>query len=513
MEFKLRDINVCDYSRKISTTCNVEADIIVPDTKPDIYRILCVNAVCDLDERYIRKDKIIFSGNVKFDIMYIGEAEKNRIYNIEYTSPFNHQCDLAGSPEDAVSISECTVSSTDFKVKNSRKLSAGCALAINARAMKHSTVSAVEEVDGDDAVPCRTKSIKSDSMIVCREIDFTLSDTLNLPARGDDIQIHDFNVRIDASDIKTVNNKAIIKGNLPARILYSTGAEPETYETEFSFTEIADLDMANAESVISSHFDVCDISYTLDDAEDETSLELDIRVKGYICAFETSEYSLACDMYSPDFGYQIKSAEQKTESFSKLNETQITVKDNLSLDTSMSDISRIHYMNVYPSYNRISSEKSSVKLSGDTQVIIIYSNEDGELFSARKLIPYEVDIPYENSGEQTIFDASVSAVNYGYILGASHEVQARTVLKISVDAISSGSLRVITDFSEDRNSPLDKSGQASITVCYPDSSQGLWDYAVKYNTTCEEIAAINNIDPESKLISGKPLLIPKRQRS
>ena len=53
MELKLKDINVCEYNKIINTNCSAEADIIVPDTKPDIHCILCVNSICNLDEYYV----------------------------------------------------------------------------------------------------------------------------------------------------------------------------------------------------------------------------------------------------------------------------------------------------------------------------------------------------------------------------------------------------------------------------------------------------------------------------
>ena len=42
-------------------------------------------------------------------------------------------------------------------------------------------------------------------------------------------------------------------------------------------------------------------------------------------------------------------------------------------------------------------------------------------------------------------------------------------------------LKAYSDFSEDKESPIDKSSQPSITVCYPSENSTLWDYAQKYN--------------------------------
>ncbi len=507
MELKLKDINVCNYNKKTDTVCSVEADIIVPDTKPDIYRILCVNAVSDLDEQYIRKGKMVFSGNVKFNILYIGETDKSRIYTIEYSVPFNHQSDIMGAEDNFMSISKCSVSSTDFKIKNSRKLSAKCMLSINSEAMNYSGENVLEDISGENPVPVRKKKINCDVMTSCKNFNFIFSDTISLPSGSSGCEIMDFNVKLDTPEIKTVNNKAIIKGNLPSKVFYFSESEPSVYETEFSFTEIADLDSVSSDSSLVSHFDVSDVSYVVSDSEDETTVDLDIKIVGYIKSYDKQECSIISDIYSPDYSYTVNKKDTGFEKLSKKTDSTITLKDTLSSDN---DISKVYYMNVYPCLKDVQKGDSSVKLSGSVQTSIIYSDSEGEICSAKKDIPYEIELQTEADTDNCTYDASVSAANYGYVLGTSHDIQARIVLKAELSANTVIKETIISDFSEDKNSPIDKSSQPSIVVCYPSKGETLWDYAVKYNTTDKEIAVINNIDPEGCLESNKPILIPKR---
>lgn len=509
MELKLKDINVCNYNKKLDTACSVEADIIVPDTKPDIYRILCVNATSDLDEQYIKKGKIVFSGNVKFNILYIGETDKSRIYSIEYSAPFNHQSDITGADDNFTSISKCSVSSTDFKVKNSRKLSAKCMLSINFEAINYTAENVLEAVSGEDTAPSKQRELSCDIMTVCKNFKFSFSDTITLPASSTPSEILDFNVNLDTPEIKTVNNKAIIKANLPAKVFYLSGSEPSVYETEFSFTEIADLDSASPESTLISNFDVSDINYVVSNTDDVTTVDLDIKVVGYIKSYEKQDCTVISDIYSPDYKYSINKKKAGFEKLSKQVDSGITLKDTLSSD---SGISKVYYMNVYPSLKEVKQEASSVKLSGNVQTSVIYSDSEGEIRSTKKDIPYEIELPMEIADSDNTYDVSVSAVNYGYVLGTSHDIQARIVLKAGLSGHSFTKETIITDFTEDKNSTIDKSSQPSITVCYPSENACLWDYAVKYNTTCEEIAAVNKIEPDAVLEKGNPILIPKRVR-
>ena len=511
MELKLKDINVCEYNKIINTNCSAEADIIVPDTKPDIHSILCVNSTCNLEEYYIRKDKVIFAGNVKFNIMYVGENDKSAIYTIDYSMPFNHQCDVPDAGEDYTCLAMCSVSSTDFKVKNSRKLLTKANLAVKGQIMKHSVVKALEAIEGEDSVPCRQKSVKSDSLINSKEFKFNVSDTISFPTGEDFQEIYDFSIGVNVEEIKTVNNKAIIKGMLPAKIFYMGAGTPCVYETECSFTEIADLDMANSESVLSSHFSVSDVSYEISENDGEVTIDLDVIIKSCIKAYETMEYSLISDMYSPDYQYNISKVKSKLERYTHITPSQITVKDVIGSNMGDNSIAKVHYMTVYPSYEKPEYENSTVVVCGSIQTVVIYSNHDGEICSIQKNIPYKAEIPAPDNLSDSFFDVVVTPVNYGYVLSSDKDIQVRTVLRISVDAYTGCNTNIISDFTLDKSNPIDKSSQPGVVVCYPSENMSLWDYAVKYNTTCQDIASVNNMDVNDPIPKGSPILIPKRQ--
>lgn len=511
MELMLKDIKVSEYNKILNTTYGAEADIIVPDTKPDIHRVLCVNAVADLTEHYIRKGKVVFSGEVKFNIMYVGDNDKNSIYTIDYTIPFNHQTEIIGAEDDYNCVAMCKISSTEFKIKNSRKLMAKGNLNLNAHVTKNSMQRALETVDGDDTIPYRKKSFVSEDLVNSKNFSFSVSDTLTLPVEASETKIFDLSAHINAEEIKTVNNKSIIKGNIPLKIFYLADTGPKVYETEVSFTEIIDLDMAGPDSIVASHFTVCDVSYDASMDENELSVDVDIKINGILEAYETSEYSLVSDIYSPDYRYNVGMINSNIEKYTRLPSCRITVKDIVGSKNADGDISEIHYMNVYPSWERTSYEKSNLIVHGNLQSVVIYSDSNGEMGSIQKNIPYDVEIGAVNSFNDSVFDISVATINYGYVLSSDSDVQVRCVLNFEVGAYTKSEAAIITDFEIDKNCPIDKSGQSGIVVCYPDGKMSLWDYAVKYNTTCKEIALVNNFDEESELPKNVPLIISKRQ--
>ena len=185
MEFKMWTLSESGSGGQIKTRASVESDIIVPDSKPDIYRILNVKAVADLSEYHIRKDKITFSGNIKYVVFYIGEEEGNKIYTIEYSAPFSHMTECNKLSEESTTTCSCSVSKTLFDVKNSRKLSVGALLDIKAEGTGAKDIQAIQNEDIPSSLAYKSEDCVYDTLKSSSEFEFDISDTITLDAGED----------------------------------------------------------------------------------------------------------------------------------------------------------------------------------------------------------------------------------------------------------------------------------------------------------------------------------------
>ncbi len=510
MELNRKTVSVCKSYKQIKTKTNVEADVIVPDTKPDIYRILSVRAVPDVSERYIRKDKIIFSGNVKFTVLYVGEGDTGKIFSIEYSSPFNHQADMHGVDDNFLSIGASNVSKTIYDVKNSRKLSVGASLDLSAEAICQNDM---EVIDGDNDFSCvasKTKTYKADTLKAIEEFEISLSDTVTLPTTDEMCEIYDISIRPDISEIKTVNNKAIVKGNANIYIIYSADSNLCSYDTEATFTEIVDIDSISSEHTVFSHFETAQINHYKSVSDTSTQLDIDFKLRGSICAYESGEYNVVSDIYSPDYNYNAIQREAGFMHVSKCEKANFTLKDTVTISDTEPSISKIYYMDTFVSAVNIKKENDSVIVSGKTENIIVYADENGNLNRIRNSTPFESEILSVDNSENANINIDVTCTNSSYALTSSKEIQVRTVLSTDTRLVSLTNADFITDFSVDDTKPKEDSMQPSIVVYYPDKNDDIWDIAKKYNTKAEDIIEINSLDPSLSTLSDKPILIPKR---
>ena len=103
----------------------VEGDIIVPDVKPDIQRILQVDGTAVISGSEIQQDKVIVNGIVNFKILYVpdvSDPEDAVVKSINASSNFTHQVELKGARPNMRPQLETDIEHIEFNMLNGRKL-------------------------------------------------------------------------------------------------------------------------------------------------------------------------------------------------------------------------------------------------------------------------------------------------------------------------------------------------------------------------------------------------------
>ena len=82
MELIKENVKVNQVSCKGSAQVLVDEDIIVPDVKPDILKILQLDAVSCITNKSVIKGKAVINGRVDLKILYIPDSEREKIKSI-----------------------------------------------------------------------------------------------------------------------------------------------------------------------------------------------------------------------------------------------------------------------------------------------------------------------------------------------------------------------------------------------------------------------------------------------
>ena len=122
MELIKENIRVNEAVLYSSTQKMVEGDIIVPDTKPDILKILQVDAVSCITDKEVSDGSVAVKGRVDLKILYIPDSEKRCIKNIITSFEFEEEIANKRIDMEDTAVINSSVERVEFSLINSRKL-------------------------------------------------------------------------------------------------------------------------------------------------------------------------------------------------------------------------------------------------------------------------------------------------------------------------------------------------------------------------------------------------------
>ena len=123
MEIKMKNIHMNRISKENVMQITIDEDINMPETKPDIVKILKSSAFPNLVQTRAMEEKLEISGKLEFSILYLAEEENHRINSLNGSIDFLELMNYENANK--VSNIKCNIVVEDVSVKiiNSRKLS------------------------------------------------------------------------------------------------------------------------------------------------------------------------------------------------------------------------------------------------------------------------------------------------------------------------------------------------------------------------------------------------------
>ncbi len=513
VEMNREDLNYT-YDNCVKVRYISDCDIIVPDTKPDIKSILEVSAKEQINEKSVSRDYITVTGVVNYNILYVSDDEQNSVQYIDYTSPFSRQISAEGAGENVLAKVKGQTVHTEFSVHNSRKLNAKCAIDFEASVYKKDTASIVTSVSDKDVMPHRKKTVNNYNLLSLSEHTVHIDEICQIPDHAPAIsEIVKCTMNISEYELKTVANKAVIKGNLALKTLYLSGGELFSCDNEIPFTHIADVDSIPLDAWSAVDFDIKNqaVSCELDTDATMSQIKVDADICAALSVFEEVGTDYISDIYSPDYEINVSSSDISVLELVDTMSTQCIV--NNTIRAREGDlIQKVYSMDTNAYVENTTVGDNFISVGGIVNADVLYMSDRGEMKSISQKLPFECNLPTDRKYDKSItkLNAVVDAGHSSYSIDGAMGVNVRAVLKVSANLISDKTITVINDIEFDEGAKIDKSNQAGITVYFVQNGDSLWDIAKRYHTTESEISGINKLEDGSSLAIGQQLLIPKR---
>ncbi|MBQ3114978.1 MAG: DUF3794 domain-containing protein [Clostridia bacterium] len=484
-----------------------EGDIIVPDTKPDIAKILQVSANVVIQNKHCAYDRVSVDGKCDISILYI--SEHNTVCSINNVQSFSHVIDAKGVLENMDAEVEADLQNIDYFVTNSRKLNVKMLIAIDVNATNCINRDLCVGVFGDNNVQTLRKNIMPFNRAYKGTQQFTIKECLELPAGKPDIDtILKSEMRLNTDEVKVLNDRIVVDGNAFLSVIYLDSNDHTRIhyvEYEIPFSEILDT-IGAKEGYITNVRMKCEQLYTepaCDSDGDNRRINLEAVASACIKIYCESELEIIEDAYSTDC---IVTTECKNDLIDKLvtcNKTQVTLKDTIDLPK---DICQVFRICAKPNIADTIIEGNKVCVGGIMEVDVLYMADDGEspincYTHKHKFTQY---IECEGINEKMLCDVFVTVDSVSYNIAGPAQLEFRIIATIDTKIISKHNINYISDITVEEQS-VSNTNNCFIKIYFVGKDDTLWEIAKKYRTTADKIIVDNNLSGE--ITPGMKLII------
>ena len=488
---ELNQTSICYYDKRLAgiSSCTESSDSIVPDTFPDIGRVICAYGTAAVKDRTPQNGRLLISGAVQTTILYQPEnAEGLRRLSVPISFAYIEECD--GMDADAVCYVSCRVAAVDAVPVNSRKLNVSAQLCFEVECYCKADCQVTEGVELPQIQMLRTPHTvtvvqQAHSCPITILEDVTLQD-------ANDLQLLHTACTLKSTECRAMRGKVVLKGEAVLQCLAlqeDDAVRVLSNSTPFTqILEIPDLEESDPVSVrLAAHEVDCRLesdgllSYTI-------SAEAAFTVRG------TKSIQQIDDMYIPGKTLQIQEEKAALHSMPPLTPFAAEVNETLQTAQHVSHI--IHAGAVCCGAKR-NTTTNTLQLTVAVQVL--YLNDEQQLSALQRTLPLTASCTAMGELSQIELNARAAAAG-----------ETGLLLSVAVSGMAALEERCVfrnITALEESEAPKNNDG-VTLVLRYIDQEQALWEVAKSCGTTMEAIRRANDLPPDAVSASKTMLLIP-----
>ncbi len=503
MNFETLCLKSIEDSIKLTGQQNIDADIILPDYYDTVGKIIKCNLYPVTEAVTTNGDKISISGIAKYSIVYVGEDKKMYCYENEckYTKVFQSKY-----AENCVSIkAEQTAFSLNCRATGPKRLEIRAVIQLNAVICNIKENTLISKVD-DEFTVTKSEEITFVSQINDVVANFSVSNSFSSSdfKETPDVILKKYS-KIKLSEIKTIHNKAYIKGIAETNIVYfsnETGNISTTILT-IPVSEIIDI-FGVAED------DICNVKindiYTdiiiKENTPSDKSVELRLEVYVQATVSRSSTDKIVTDLYSTKNELTVtKTIADIITSAESVSKTEAIVFDTDTYEECSYTDTQCWIENI-----KISPEKRGKKynLLITATFNALLKSENGEISVIAREHTFESEINCKHN-DATLKRIESSVLSVSALHSGAGKIRFTADLLLEYEIHNICKVNGFTNVEAEQSGIL--SNNSKYIVYFAKQNEDVWSVAKENRTSVDKIKQLNNLT-EDILSDDKMLLFP-----
>ncbi|MCM8709675.1 DUF3794 domain-containing protein [Clostridium sp. SYSU_GA19001] len=494
----------------------IKGEYVIPDTHPDVYQILTLDAKPSILTKEVMQDKIYLEGQIALNVLYLAKEDDNKsaVYNVGYTAKFSNSIELSGANRNMPCEAECYIEHIEPVVINERKIAVEGIVKLKSIVYKVYNFEIVKDLRGVADVQLLKDRASVDKIVGSCDGEMIAKSHMEIPLDKPEIgNVLKCDVNVHKKEAKVLDGKIQLSALAHVYLLYRGKNTADICYAEDNVSVNKEVELEGVNSYMESYTDfrVDDMIYDVkeNDLGENRIVDVEALIRSNTKVMSKEQLDTIEDAYSPSMMMDMEKKNYELNVMHGQASNEAIVKNNIEL---MDDMPRPASIVMSTGKVCVTDKKlveDKVLIEGLLHVEVLYrtNDDDKSAFVVRDEIPFttSVEIPGTKINMQCMAKVDLENIEAN--------IEANT---IGVKAIVSVYCRVnyltnkeflVNVYSKEGEKPAKK---ASITIYVVQSGDTLWKIAKRYHTTVDALLKINEIDNLDDVKAGEKLIIPGR---
>lgn len=499
-----------------SLQMTLDDDFNVPDSKPDILRLLKTDGDIKLSDKKQMNGKLLINGSLFFRILYISEDTSRPLHTLQGELPFSESINLSEEcAPDNLSI-HWEFEDLTATIINSRKYTIRSLVLFSISGEELVSRELVVDVSPDPNLYTKKIPLTLTGIAANQKDSLRIRESITLPnAKPDIAEILYYELLLNNTDTRLGTDKFTVSGDLSLFLCYLSakdGTLPEYYETEIPVTSTVDCPGCTENMIPYIALSPCTRSLEIrPDADgEERCLEAELTLDLNIKLYEDQELQLVNDMYSTQKQLHTEYTPLEYETLLQRNNSRVRLSDNIRLNPALPKPLQICHSSSTAKLDSVRTTGEGLLAEGVLDINIFYvSLEDNhplEVLSTS--LPFSQLIEIHGITPDCIYEVHAVPDQLSALFAEQDTIELKAGISFDCIVFARHTDPFLTDCTTTQPDSDTCASTPSISAYTVLPSDRLWDIAKRFRTSESSICEINEIT-EATLTPGELLLIVK----
>ncbi|SES94695.1 LysM domain-containing protein [Natronincola peptidivorans] len=494
----------------------IEGDILAPDAKPDITRVVAMDGNIQVNKQETQDNKILVEGNLQFKVLYASDKGEEPLYSIDSSTDFKEVIELEGITPQMKNEVTAEVEHIDYTLNNERKIGVKAVINMAGKVAEETQVEITKDLEGMEDIEVLKETLQYTDIIGTNSSDTLVKDAFELEADLPEMkEILKWYATPVEKETKITDGKVIVGGNLIIEVLY-IGEEEEqplnVIKKEMPFTHFIEIPEAYNDMGYKLKMKTEEIYTDIKENADGERKILEVEGIVHIEAtvMENQKREVVVDAYSPSKGLNLEKSRLELKENLGIHRSQVLLRETIDLPANHPPMAQIFSINAKPIVTDYSIIENKAMLEGVLETTIIYTSEEGiqPIYSYMQEIPFRHPIEIDGLTSEMNVDIELLVQDLDYDRINEEQVEVKMNIGTTCEAYSIKAIDVISHV-EEREEAVDITKRPSLTIYFFQEGDSLWKIAKKYHTTVQDIMTNNEIENPEDIKPGDQIIIEK----